>query len=66
MLISCVGRKLILGKRIDEEIEAIKYIFGEETLIAGFYAYGEISPMSPGTKCELHKQTMTITTFSEE
>jgi len=66
LLISCVGRKLILGKRIDEEIEAVKEIFGEGTLLSGFYSYGEISPLNTSAKCELHNQTMTITTFNEE
>lgn len=66
LLISCVGRKLILGKRTEEEIEAVKEIFGEGTLLSGFYSYGEISPLNTSTKCELHNQTMTITTFGEE
>jgi len=66
LLISCVGRKLILGKRIDEEVEAIKEIFGENTLLSGFYSYGEISPLKANARCELHNQTMTITTFNEE
>jgi hypothetical protein len=66
LLISCVGRKLILGKRIDEEVEAIKEIFGEKTLLSGFYSYGEISPFNINAKCELHNQTMTITTFNED
>jgi len=66
LLISCVGRKLILGKRIDEEIEAVKEIFGDGTLLSGFYSYGEISPLNRSAKCELHNQTMTITTFNEE
>lgn len=65
LLISCVGRKLILSKRIDEEIETIKDIFGNETIISGFYSYGEISPLNPHSKCELNNQTMTITTFNE-
>jgi len=66
LLISCVGRKLILGKRIDEEVEAIKEIFGEGPLLSGFYSYGEISPLYTNAGCELHNQTMTITTFDEE
>lgn len=65
LLVSCVGRKLILGKRIDEETEAVKTRLGDDTLLTGFYSYGEISPLVPGTKCELHNQTMTITTFDE-
>ena len=65
LLISCVGRKIILGKRVDEEVEAVHDIFPEGTQLTGFYSYGEISPLNPGTKCELHNQTMTITTFDE-
>ncbi|HVW95318.1 MAG TPA: FIST N-terminal domain-containing protein [Mucilaginibacter sp.] len=66
LLISCVGRKLILGNRIDEEIEAVREVFGNDTLLSGFYSYGEISPLDIKAKCELHNQTMTITTFNEE
>jgi hypothetical protein len=65
ILISCVGRKLILQERTDEEVQAAKDIFGDGTPITGFYSYGEISPFNPNTRCELHNQTMTITTFSE-
>jgi hypothetical protein len=65
LLISCVGRKIILGNRIDEEIEAVREIFSNKTIISGFYSYGEISPLNLNTKCELHNQTMTITTFDE-
>lgn len=65
LLVSCVGRKLILQERTDEEVQAVKQIFGDHTSLAGFYSYGEISPFNPNTHCELHNQTMTITTFSE-
>jgi len=65
ILISCVGRKIILDKRIDEEVEAVINVLGTDTVITGFYSYGEISPLHPNTKCELHNQTMTITTFDE-
>jgi len=66
LLISCVGRKIILGPRIDEEVEAVLEVLGDHTLQTGFYSYGEISPFSPNATCELHNQTMTITTFSEQ
>jgi hypothetical protein len=46
-------------------VEAAKNILGDNTTITGFYSYGEISPFNPGTQCELHNQTMTITTFTE-
>ncbi|SRR5260221_253368 len=65
LLISCVGRKLVLKQRIEEEVEGVQEILGQETVLAGFYSYGEISPFNPSAKCELHNQTMTITTLSE-
>lgn len=65
ILISCVGRKLVLNQRIEEEVEAIRDILGDETVITGFYSYGEISPNKSFHSCELHNQTMTITTMSE-
>ncbi len=66
ILISCVGRKLVLKQRIEEEVEGVRDILGDRTVLTGFYSYGEISPFTPGAKCELHNQTMTITTLSEE
>ena len=66
ILISCVGRKLVLDQRVEEEVEVIRAIYGNNTAIAGFYSYGEISPSFNFMKCELHNQTMTITTLTEE
>jgi hypothetical protein len=65
ILISCVGRKLILQQRIEEEVEGVREVLGEKPLLTGFYSYGEISPFAPTAKCELHNQTMTITTLAE-
>jgi hypothetical protein len=65
ILISCVGRKIILSKRVDEEVEAVIDILGNDVVTTGFYSYGEISPLNINGKCELHNQTMTITTFDE-
>lgn len=65
LLISCVGRKIILGNRVSEEVEAVKEIFGSKTLLTGFYSYGEIAPPLPRAQCQLHNQTMTITNISE-
>jgi len=66
ILISCVGRKLVLKQRIEEEIEGVRDVLGDSAVLTGFYSYGEISPFTPNAKCELHNQTMTITTFLEE
>jgi hypothetical protein len=63
ILVSCVGRKIVLGQRIDEEIEGVRSEFGDATVLSGFYSYGEISPLDQGVGCELYNQTMTITAF---
>ena len=65
VLISCVGRKLVLQQRIEEEVEAVRDVLGSKPILTGFYSYGEISPFTPSARCELHNQTMTITTFAE-
>jgi hypothetical protein len=64
-LISCVGRKLVLQQRIEEEVEAVQQVLGATPVLTGFYSYGEISPFTPSARCELHNQTMTITTLRE-
>ncbi len=66
ILISCVGRKLVLKQLVEEEVESVRAIVGDDSTITGFYSYGEIAPFLAGAQCELHNQTMTITTFTEE
>lgn len=67
ILISCVGRKLVLKERVEEEVEAVRAVVGKDVPIAGFYSYGELAPVAASERqCELHNQTMTITTFREE
>ena len=65
LLVSCVGRKLVMGERSDEEVEAVAEVLGPATVLTGFYSYGEIAPTSPGAPCRLHNQTMTITLIAE-
>lgn len=65
LVISCIGRKLVLGARTEEEVETIADALGQNTLLSGFYSYGEIAPFNQSTGCELHNQTISITTFSE-
>jgi hypothetical protein len=62
--ISCVGRRLVLGERTEEETEATLDVLPKGTQQIGFYSYGEISPYTSGS-CDLHNQTMTLTTLSE-
>lgn len=65
ILVSCVGRKLAMGVRVDEEVAAIASAYAGGATLAGFYSYGEISPLLPGADCKLHNQTMTVTCLSE-
>ena len=65
ILISCIGRKLILKQRVEEEVEGVQEIMGNKAVLTGFYSYGEIAPYPNDTKCALHNQTMTVTTFME-
>lgn len=65
IIISCVGRKLVLGDRTAEEVDMVKDVLGPDTLISGFYSYGEISPLRPFDNGVLHNQTITITTINE-
>ena len=65
ILISCVGRRLVLKQMVEEEVEVVRDVIGDKTCITGFYSYGEIAPFGEFSPCELHNQTMTITTLSE-
>jgi hypothetical protein len=65
LVISCVGRKLVLNQRVEEEVEAVRDALGDGPVIAGFYSYGELSPFASSGRCEFHNQTMTVTTLSE-
>ncbi len=56
---------MVLRQRVEEEVEGVRDIVGAGAAITGFYSYGEISPFTPNARCELHNQTMTVTTLSE-
>ena len=65
ILVSCIGRKLVLDQRVEEEIEEVVNVLGEKIPVCGFYSYGEIAPFHGEHNCQLHNQTMTITLISE-
>lgn len=63
--ISCVGRKLVLGQRVEDEIEAVLSFFEDKEIMQiGYYSYGEISPLASG-ECDLYNQTMTVMCLGE-
>ena len=51
LLVSCIGRKLVMGDRVDEEVEAVGSVFGQNCVLTGFYSNGEISPFLETTEC---------------
>jgi hypothetical protein len=63
--VSCVGRKIVLGQRTEEETEVVRETLGDDPAILGFYSYGELAPSESASWCELHNQTMTITLMKE-
>ena len=65
LLVSCVGRKLVMGQRVEEEVEAVQARLGPAAVCTGFYSYGELCPSAFVSGCELHNQTMTLTVLTE-
>ncbi|BDW11520.1 hypothetical protein PSHI8_16030 [Polynucleobacter sp. SHI8] len=65
LVVSCVGRRLVMGQLTEEELEEVQEKLGEKTTIAGFYSYGELAPFRDILQCQLHNQTMTLTTIYE-
>jgi hypothetical protein len=65
LVVSCVGRRLVMGQLTEEELEIVQEKLGEATAITGFYSYGELAPFSDIVQCQLHNQTMTLTTIYE-
>lgn len=64
LMVSCVGRRLVLGQLCEEELEIIRETLGEQAVMSGFYSYGELSP-SGVSACSLHNQTMTLVSIYE-
>ena len=65
LAVSCVGRRLLLGDRAEEELEVLKSAIGDTAKVAGFYSYGEIGARVEGKTCDLHNQSMTVLSISE-
>ncbi len=65
ILVSCVGRKLVMDQRTEEEVEEVISVIGDNAVVSGFYSYGEMAPFEGQDSCKLHNQTMTLTLFSE-
>ena len=67
LVVSCIGRKLVMKDLTDEELETIEDTIGKNVQLTGFYSYGELAPFSQEIKsCQLHNQTMTLTVIYED
>jgi hypothetical protein len=65
VLISCIGRKLVLKQRTEEEIDVIRNVFGNDCTMTGFYTYGEYTQTEKNHVCTYENQTMTIAALAE-
>lgn len=66
LAVSCVGRRLVMGERIEEELEVTMEHLPEGSHQIGFYSYGELSPIGEArSETALHNQTMTLTIIRE-
>ena len=66
LLVSCAARRFFLNQRVEEEVEAVRDVLGEQTALTGFYSYGEVAPPEAGGAAELHNETMSITNIAED
>lgn len=64
IMFSCVGRKLVLGRRIQEEVDAVRNCIGLDVPLAGFYTYGEIGPVDKTNRqlssVKFHNETVVL------
>jgi len=66
LTVSCVGRRVVMKELIEEELESINEVLGDNVYLSGFYSYGEISPFHDDQQtCQLHNQTITLTAVYE-
>ncbi|OIO50349.1 hypothetical protein COX74_02945 [bacterium (Candidatus Gribaldobacteria) CG_4_10_14_0_2_um_filter_41_16] len=69
LVFNCAARYMLLGKRADEEIQAIQSVLGGNIPLIGFYTYGEQAPLrgDVGPTCSslFHNETMTMILLGE-
>lgn len=66
IVVSCIGRKILMGQRVIQEVDTVSKVLGHKNRRIGFYSYGEIAPHCFSDRCELHNETMAITTVTEK
>ncbi|MCG8343120.1 MAG: FIST C-terminal domain-containing protein [Chlorobiales bacterium] len=64
VMFSCVGRRLVLGRRTTEEVDAVRKCLGYDVPIIGFYTYGEIGPIDRSVEklaeAKFHNETVVL------
>lgn len=65
LVVSCVGRRMVMKEKVADEVAVVRKVLGPSTCMTGFYSYGEVSPSEQHGPCDLHNQTMTVTTLFE-
>jgi hypothetical protein len=65
LIVSCVGRRLVLGENTEGEVEKVFEHLPKGTVQTGFYSYGEIASGRSGI-CDLHNQTIAMTLIQEK
>lgn len=66
ILVSCVGRRMVLGMHTEEELDAAAEGLPEDCKSVGFYSYGEICPSAGRPGSQLHNQTLAVTMLAED
>ena len=57
---SCMARRLILGRQVEEEINCIREAVGPDLPVLGFYTYGEYGRIKKGGPNRLQNETVTV------
>ncbi len=65
VVVSCVGRRIVLGQLTEEELEVVERHTGAKIKLTGFYSYGELAPVRNVLHCHLHNQTLSLTIIQE-
>jgi hypothetical protein len=64
-VVSCVGRRIVMSTRVNEEIDCIRNVLPENCVMTGFYSHGEIAPIPELERCGIHNQTIAVTLMGE-
>ena len=69
LMFSCVARKMVLGRRTNEEINSVRKVIGRNVPVFGFYTYGEIGPIDKRIRSlkstRWHNETVVLWTLGE-